>query len=111
MTMNSYKILRPIAHLGALTPLALMVIDYFTGNYDGSDARGLPFGMNSKTGDARIAGSLASLVGLESALAANDPEKTETAINPVAGIAELLAARSLIDDIYISDELKDYIVD
>jgi len=32
-------------------------------------------------------------------------------ISQVATIAEVLAARQLVDDIYISDELKDYIVD
>ena len=41
------------------------LVDYFTGNYDNSHARGLPFGQNPKTGDSRISGSLASLVGLE----------------------------------------------
>ena len=44
------------------------LLDYFTGRFPGSPARGLPFGENPKTGDARISGSLASLVGLEAAL-------------------------------------------
>jgi amylosucrase len=46
------------------------LIDYFTGRFSGSPARGLPFGENARTGDARISGSLASLVGLEAALEA-----------------------------------------
>ena len=44
------------------------LVDYFTGSYSGSAARGRPFGHNEKDGDARISGSLASLAGLESAL-------------------------------------------
>ncbi len=44
------------------------LVDYFTGVYAGSPARGQPFAQNSETGDARISGALASLVGLESAL-------------------------------------------
>ncbi len=37
--------------------------------------------------------------------------QTNRTISRVATIAEVLQARELIDDIYISDELKDYIVD
>lgn len=32
-------------------------------------------------------------------------------VSQVAGIEQILAARKLVDDIYISDELKDYIID
>ena len=47
--------------------------DYYSGAYDGSQAKGALFAANPKTGDARISGSLASLCGLESALdAANE---------------------------------------
>ena len=48
------------------------LLDYFTGQYEGSDARGLPFAQNPKTGDARVSGSLASLVGLEAAVELDD---------------------------------------
>ena len=43
------------------------LLDWFTGRFEGSPARGVPFGVNERTGDARISGSLASLVGLEAA--------------------------------------------
>ncbi len=56
------------------------LIDYFTGRFPGSLARGLPFGENPKTGDARISGSLASLVGLEAALEQGDEVAIDTAI-------------------------------
>jgi amylosucrase len=62
------------------------LVDYFTGNYENSPARGQLFGNNVKTGDARISGSLASLVGLEAALENND----ETAIGNCIDIILLL---------------------
>ncbi|MBL7748352.1 MAG: hypothetical protein JNM19_13030 [Chitinophagaceae bacterium] len=42
--------------------------DYYSGEYNGSPARGALFSSNPKTGDARISGSLASLCGLEKAI-------------------------------------------
>jgi amylosucrase len=59
------------------------LIDYFTGRFEGSPARGLPFGENPKTGDARISGSLASLAGLESALESGSEEAIDTAIKTI----------------------------
>lgn len=53
------------------------LVDYFTGKFPDSPARGLPFGDNQKSGDARISGALASLVGLESAI----EQGNEAAIN------------------------------
>ena len=50
------------------------LLDYFTGKFEGSLARGLPFGVDAKSGDARISGSLASLVGLEAALESGDED-------------------------------------
>ncbi len=46
--------------------------NYYSGNYDGSPAKGALFSVNEKTGDARISGSLASLCGLEKALENKD---------------------------------------
>lgn len=43
--------------------------EYYSGNYPGSPAAGALFSVNPKTQDARISGSLASLCGLEKALA------------------------------------------
>ncbi len=43
---------------------------FFTGRFDGTYARGLPFQENPKTGDCRISGTGASLAGLEQALTA-----------------------------------------
>ncbi|QLD10506.1 alpha-amylase family protein [Microbacterium oleivorans] len=39
--------------------------DFFIGRFDGSFSRGYPFQENPRTGDARIAGTTASLAGIE----------------------------------------------
>ncbi len=59
------------------------LVDYFTGRFPASPARGMPFGTNVKTGDARISGSLASLVGLESALESGDEDTINAAIKTI----------------------------
>jgi amylosucrase len=59
------------------------LVDYFTGKFPGSPARGLPFGDNAKTGDVRISGSLASLAGLEAALENSDGAAIDSAIKTI----------------------------
>ena len=86
-------------------PHRQFLIDYFTGVYGDSPARGLPFGRNSKTGDARISGSLASLVGLESALESQDPEATESAISLILLLHSMILAFGGIPLIYYGDEI------
>ncbi|WP_426594027.1 alpha-amylase family protein [Cellulomonas sp. McL0617] len=46
--------------------------DWYAGSFPGSDARGLVFQHNAATGDRRISGTAASLVGLETARATGD---------------------------------------
>ena len=58
------------------------LIDYFKGDFD-AIPRGLTFMPNDTTGDARICGSLASLVGLESALEPKDRQLIATAISRI----------------------------
>ncbi len=48
------------------------LMDYFSGVYGYSPAKGALFSVNPKTNDARISGSLASLCGLEKALQDGD---------------------------------------
>jgi amylosucrase len=57
--------------------------DYYSGNFEGSAAKGALFSVNDKNGDARISGSLASLCGLEYAIEKNDNAALETAINKI----------------------------
>jgi amylosucrase len=81
------------------------LVDYFTGRYDDSPARGEPFGLNERTGDVRISGSLASLVGLESALANGDEAGVQLAINQVLLLHGLIMSFGGIPLLYFGDEL------
>lgn len=95
------------------------LLDYFTGRFAGSTARGLPFGVNLKTGDARFSGSLASLVGLEAALEANDAHAIDMAIQTMITLHAVIlsfggipllyygdAIGMLNDSVYLSDPSK-----
>ena len=81
------------------------LIDYFTGAFEGSTARGLPFGHNGKTGDTRISGSLASLIGLEAALEADDAQAIDTAIDKILLLHGLILSYGGIPLFYYGDEL------
>ena len=79
------------------------LIDYYTGRFPGSVARGLPFGENPKTGDARISGSLASLVGLESALESQDEAAIDAAIKTIVLLHGVILAFGGIPLLYYGD--------
>lgn len=81
------------------------LINYYTGEYPDSLARGMPFARNLKTGDARISGSLASLAGLETALEKNDVEEISAAINRILLLHSLILSFGGIPLIYYGDEL------
>jgi amylosucrase len=81
------------------------LIDYYTGKYDDSPARGLPFGHNDKTGDTRISGSLASLAGLESALEADDPTRIDIAIKTILLMHGMIMAFGGIPLLYYGDAI------
>ncbi len=81
------------------------LIDYYTGVFADSPARGLPFGRNDKTGDARISGSLASLVGLERALEEGDPEQIERAVRLILLLHSMIMSFGGIPLLYYGDEI------
>ena len=81
------------------------LIDYFTGKYEDSPARGLPFGHNDKTGDTRISGSLASLAGLESALQADDAARIDAAIKTILLLHGMIMAFGGIPLLYYGDAI------
>ncbi|MFO7577583.1 MAG: alpha-amylase family glycosyl hydrolase [Pelovirga sp.] len=81
------------------------LIDYFTGRYPGSHARGKPFGENLRTGDARISGALASLVGLEHALEAEDGTAITDAINIILLLHGMILSFGGIPLLYYGDAL------
>ncbi len=81
------------------------LIDYYTGNYDDSIARGMPFARNLKTGDARISGSLSSLAGLEVALKENDSDLIDNAVKRILLLHSIILSFGGIPLIYYGDEL------
>ncbi len=87
------------------------LVDYFTGAYDDSPARGHPFGHNEKTGDARISGTLASLAGLESALESHEPKAIQQSVDLILLLHGMIMSFGGIPLIYYGDEigtLNDY---
>jgi amylosucrase len=78
---------------------------FYTGRFDGSFARGLPFNYNPKTGDMRICGTLASLAGLEKAQAENNAEELQRALSRILLIQGLTIATGGIPLLYMGDEL------
>ena len=81
------------------------LVDYYTGGYAASESRGVAFGHNSKNGDARIAGALASLVGLEAALERQDEAATERAIKLILLLHSMILSFGGIPLLYYGDEL------
>ncbi|MFA5371554.1 MAG: amylosucrase [Sideroxydans sp.] len=81
------------------------LIDYFTGRFAGSPARGLPFGENVKTGDARISGALASLAGLESALESKDELAIDEAIRTIVLLHGIILSFGGIPLLYYGDAI------
>jgi len=81
------------------------LIDYYTGKFSDSYARGLPFGQNKKNGDARISGSLASLVGLQHALEEGELTTIEDAIRSILLLHSLIMSFGGIPLLYYGDEL------
>ncbi|AKR43695.1 alpha-amylase family protein [Methylophilus sp. TWE2] len=79
------------------------LVDYYTGRYPESNARGFAFGVNKKTGDARISGALASLAGLETALATQDQSAIENAMMTIILLHNLIMSFGGIPLIYYGD--------
>ena len=81
------------------------LVDYYTGTFDDSPARGQPFGRNEKTGDMRISGTLASLVGLETALESGDLEQIQRSIDQILLLHGLILSFGGIPLLYYGDEI------
>ncbi|HEY5763842.1 MAG TPA: amylosucrase, partial [Rhodocyclaceae bacterium] len=81
------------------------LVDYYTGQFEGSPARGSAFAFNKRTGDARISGSLASLAGLESAIEAGDAEATAMAIRTIVMLHALIMSFGGIPLLFYGDAI------
>ncbi|MEQ9406185.1 MAG: alpha-amylase family glycosyl hydrolase [Fuerstiella sp.] len=85
--------------------------DFYTGQFEGSFARGVPFQENPDTGDVRIAGTLASLAGLEQAIELEDEAAKEMAIRRMLLLQGITLGISGIPLLYLGEEwgmLNDY---
>ncbi len=84
---------------------------FYTGQFPGSFARGVPFQHNAATGDMRISGTMASLAGLEQAIEADDAELKEFAIRRMLLLYAVTLSIGGIPLIYLGEEwgmLNDY---
>ncbi len=84
---------------------------FYTGQYESSFARGVPFQENPDTGDIRIAGTLASLAGLEQAIELNDDGAKELAIRRMLLLQAVTLGISGIPLLYLGEEwgmMNDY---
>jgi amylosucrase len=78
---------------------------FYTGQFPGSFARGVPFQENKTTGDCRVAGQLASLAGLENALLAEDPLEVQRSINRILLMHAVIFSIGGVPLLFIGDEL------
>lgn len=94
------------AAVGEAGPLhRAFLSDFYSGRFPGTFARGGTFQYNSKTGDRRISGSLASLAGLEQALQAGDLQAADLAIGRILLLHNLILAFGGIPALYMGDEI------
>ena len=84
---------------------------FYTGQFPGSFAHGVPFQHNLATGDMRISGTLASLAGLEQAIEQNDERLKELAIRRMLLLQGITLSIGGIPLLYMGEEwavLNDY---
>lgn len=84
---------------------------FYTGQFEGSFARGIPFQHNTQTGDMRISGTMASLAGLEKAIDENDEHEKEMAIRRILLMNSLTLSIGGIPLLYLGEEwgtINDY---
>ncbi|XOV80459.1 MAG: alpha-amylase family glycosyl hydrolase [Aestuariibacter sp.] len=84
---------------------------FYTGRFEGSFAKGVPFQENPSTGDCRVCGTAASLTGLELALQNNDANEAQIAIKRIMLIHSVILSIGGIPLLWAGDEmglLNDY---
>lgn len=81
------------------------LVDFYSGKFPGSYAQGAPFGVNPKTGDARISGSMAALTGLQDAQARGDEAAIQTALQRIAMLHSIILAYGGLPLLYYGDEV------
>ena len=85
--------------------------EFYTGQFPGSFARGIPFQYNVATGDMRISGTLASLAGLEQAIVEDNAKWKRMAVKRIVLLHGVTLSIGGIPLLYIGEEwgmLNDY---
>jgi amylosucrase len=86
-------------------PHRAFLSDWYSGEFPGSDARGLVFQQNLDTGDRRISGTAASLAGLEVALERGDDDAVDLALRRLLVAHQVVMAFGGVPLIWMGDEL------
>lgn len=84
---------------------------FYTGQFPGSFARGVPFQQNLETGDMRISGTMASLAGLEHAIEIDDEQEIDLAVRRMILLQGITLSIGGIPLLYLGEEwgmLNDY---
>ena len=81
------------------------LMQYMTGEFEGSYAAGRLFALNEKTGDARVSGTLASLAGLEYAVQQGDAQEIDFAVRRILLLNSLILSFGGIPMLYYGDEV------
>ncbi|MCW2810517.1 MAG: ams [Friedmanniella sp.] len=79
--------------------------EFYAGLFPMSDARGLVFQENLETGDRRISGTAASLIGIESALNGGDDAHLDLAVRRLLLAYRLVLGFGGLPLLYMGDEL------
>ncbi|WP_372595284.1 alpha-amylase family protein [Actinotalea sp.] len=79
--------------------------DWYLGQFPGSTARGVVFQANPATGDRRVSGTAAALVGLDAAVAAGDEAAVQTAIDRLLLVHAVVVGFGGIPVLWMGDEL------
>lgn len=78
---------------------------FYTGKTKDSFARGAPFQEDPRTGDARVSGMCASLTGIERAVAEEDAEELDLAVQRMLLVYGIVITLGGIPLIYLGDEI------
>lgn len=79
--------------------------DFYTRRFEGTFATGTTFQFNPRTNDRRVNGTLASLAGLEQAIAHESWGQTEMAIRRILLLHSLMLAFGGLPLLYMGDEI------
>jgi len=81
------------------------LVDFFIGKFPDTFAKGFPFMYNPKTGDARISGTSAALIGIEKALEDEDDDALNLALDRFILLQSVVMSFGGIPLLYYGDEI------